>query len=116
VNQITSARQELGHKSLSNESSSNWMTLYRTAPGYTENPGGAFDIRYCRHEVQFMPTLVLRENIPPPARASGTSTHKVGEAKSDRSLEGVLIFSGIGFALMIVAIIFRSLELPPPYF
>jgi hypothetical protein len=116
VNQITSDRQEQGRKSSFNKSSSNWMTLYRTAPGYIENPGGAFDIRYCRHEVQFMPTLVLRENIPPRAGASGTSTHKVSEAKPDRSLEGVLIFSGIGFALMIVAIIFRSLELPPPYF
>jgi hypothetical protein len=111
MNQITSDRQELGHKS-----SSNWMTLYRTAPGYTENPGGAFDIRYFRHEVQFMPTLVLRENIPPPARAPGISAHQPSAAKPDRSLEGVLIFSGIGFALMVAAAIFWSLELPPPYF
>jgi hypothetical protein len=110
MNQITSDRQELRRKS-----SSNWMTLYRTAPGYTDT-GGAFDIRYFRHEVQFMPTLVLRENIPPPARAPRISAHQPSAAKPDRSLEGVLIFSGIGFALMVAAAIFCSLELPPPYF
>jgi hypothetical protein len=63
-----------------------------------------------------MPTLVLRENIPPVAKASGKPVRQASEAKPDRSLEGVLIFSGIGFALMVVAIIFQSLELPPPYF
>ena len=36
--------------------------------------------------------------------------------KPDKSLEGVLIFSGISLALLLFAIIFRSLELPPPYF
>jgi hypothetical protein len=63
-----------------------------------------------------MPTLVLRENIPPVARASGKPARQASEVKPDRSLEGVLIFSGIGFALMVAAIVFRWLELPPPYF
>jgi hypothetical protein len=63
-----------------------------------------------------MPTLVLRETIPPAAKASGISSRLISAAKPDRSLEGVLIFSGISFALMLFAIIFRSLELPPAYF
>jgi hypothetical protein len=46
-----------------------------------------------------MPTLVLRENIPPVARASGKPARQ-----------------GIGVALMVAAIVFRWLELPPPYF
>ena len=81
MNQITSDRQELGRKS-----SSNWMTLYRTAPGYTEDTGGAFDIRYSRHEVQFMPTLVLRENIPPrPERPEYRHGGPVKRNRIDRS-------------------------------
>jgi len=63
-----------------------------------------------------MPTLVLGENIPPVAKASGMPTRRTNEARPDRSLEGVLIFSGIGFALMVAATVFRLLELPPPYF
>jgi hypothetical protein len=63
-----------------------------------------------------MPTLVLRENIPPVAKASGKPIRQASETRPDRSLEGVLIFSGIGFALMVLAIIFQWLELPPPYF
>ncbi len=63
-----------------------------------------------------MPTLVLRENIPPASKASAIPARRTSEAKPDRSLEGVLIFSGIGLALMVVAIIFRALDLPPPYF
>jgi hypothetical protein len=43
-------------------------------------------------------------------------TRRTNEARPDRSLEGVLIFSGIGFALMVAATVFRLLELPPPYF
>ena len=49
-----------------------------------------------------MPTLVLRENIPPVAKAPGKPVRQASEAKPDRSLEGVLIFSGIGFALMVL--------------
>ena len=63
-----------------------------------------------------MPTLVLRENIPPVAKASAKPVRQASEAKPDRSLEGVLIFSGIGFTLMVAATVFRLLELPPPYF
>jgi hypothetical protein len=63
-----------------------------------------------------MPTLVLRENIAAAAKAPGISTRPARAAKPDRSLEGVLIFSGISFALLLFAIIFQSLELPPPYF
>jgi hypothetical protein len=34
----------------------------------------------------------------------------------DNSIEGVLIFCGIGLALTIFAAIFQGMELPPPYF
>jgi hypothetical protein len=61
-----------------------------------------------------MPTLVLRETAPPAAKASGMSARPA--TTPDKSLEGVLLFSGIGFALMLCAIIFQLLELPPPYF
>jgi hypothetical protein len=63
-----------------------------------------------------MPTLVLRENIPPAAKASGVLARHIGEASPDGSLEGVLIFSAIGLALTVLAAIFQYLELPPPYF
>ena len=37
-------------------------------------------------------------------------------AGRDDSLEGILIFSGIGVTLTILAAVFQWLELPPPYF
>jgi hypothetical protein len=64
-----------------------------------------------------MPTLVLRENITSVANAPATPARPARQAKPrDRSLEGVLIFSGIGFALMMLAAIFSYLQLPPPVF
>jgi hypothetical protein len=64
-----------------------------------------------------MPTLVLRETIPTAAKAPATSSRSTSKTgRSDRSLEGVLIFSGIGFGLMVLAAIFSMLELPPPIF
>ena len=61
-----------------------------------------------------MPTLVLREPI---SSSTDASTKAARAPKSrDKSLESVLIFSGIGFGLMVLAIIFRVLELPPPVF
>jgi hypothetical protein len=64
-----------------------------------------------------MPTLVLREKFPTAADAPAMPARLAREAESrDRSLEGVLIFSGIGFGLMVLAAIFRILELPPPVF
>ena len=41
---------------------------------------------------------------------------RVRRAEHDNSLAGVLIFSGIGFALTVLAAILQWLELPPPYF
>ena len=38
------------------------------------------------------------------------------DAEHDNSINGVLIFSGIGLALTALAAIFQWLELPPPYF
>jgi hypothetical protein len=58
-----------------------------------------------------MAILVLRGNFPPAVEASATLTHSVG-----RSYEGVVLFSGISFGLMILAAIFQYLELPPPVF
>lgn len=61
-----------------------------------------------------MPTVVLRRDIlSGTADPPGTSTAR---AKPDDSIEGILIFCGIGFALTILAIVFQHLELPPPYF
>jgi hypothetical protein len=62
-----------------------------------------------------MPTPVLKEKMSPPVRTSGISTPRI-RAKKDRSLEGVLIFSGIGVGLLVLAAIFQYLQLPPPYF
>jgi hypothetical protein len=50
-----------------------------------------------------------------------TATPRVSFGRSsgrerDDSLEGILIFSGIGLALTILAAVFQWLELPPPYF
>jgi hypothetical protein len=64
-----------------------------------------------------MPTLVLRDNISSAANAPAMPARPVRQAKPrDRSLEGVLIFSGIGFGLTILAVAFRVLELPAPVF
>ena len=63
-----------------------------------------------------MPTLVLREKIAPTARTSVISTRSVTEVKPGGSTEGILIFSGIGFTLLVLAIIFHGQGLPPPHF
>jgi hypothetical protein len=64
-----------------------------------------------------MPTLVLREKFSTVADTPAMPARPSREAKPrDRSLEGVLIFSGIGFGLTVLAIVFRILELPPPVF
>jgi hypothetical protein len=64
-----------------------------------------------------MPTFVLREKFPTVADAPAMPARPAREAKPrDRSLEGVLIFSGIGFGLTVLAAIFGYLELPPPVF
>jgi hypothetical protein len=64
-----------------------------------------------------MPTLVLRDNISSAANAPAMPGRPSREAKPrDRSLEGVLVFSGIGFGLTILAAIFGYLQLPPPVF
>ena len=63
-----------------------------------------------------MPTLVLRNTIAPPARTSWISIRHITGAQPDQSIEGVLIFSGIGVALTLLAAVFQYLELPPPYF
>jgi hypothetical protein len=46
-------------------------------------------------------------------RVSSGGTSGTGR---DDSLEGILIFSGIGLTLTILAAVFQWLELPPPYF
>lgn len=63
-----------------------------------------------------MPTLVLRENISPATKTSSVSSLRKTLARANPSLEGVLIFSGIGLTLMVLGFVFRVLELPPPYF
>jgi len=64
-----------------------------------------------------MPTLVLRKTMPSAAPARGISSLFTTKARRpDKSLEGVLIFSGLGLGLMVLGIVFRILELPPPVF
>ncbi len=63
-----------------------------------------------------MPTLALRE-IVSTTRAPAMPRRATTEAeRSDRSLQGVLIFSAIGFTLMVLAAVFSLLQLPPPVF
>ena len=63
-----------------------------------------------------MPTLVLRENISPATKTSSVSSLRKALTNANPSLEGILIFSGIGFMLTVLGIAFQVLELPPPYF
>ena len=66
-----------------------------------------------------MTLLALREDIRPAVVAPEISIpgRSASPAKpADRSLEGILLFSGIGLGLMVLAAIFGYLELPPPYF
>ena len=64
-----------------------------------------------------MPTLVLRQTIPTAVKAPATSPRSTIQPRdSDRSLEGVLIFSAIGFGLIVLAAVFSLLELPSPVF
>ena len=62
-----------------------------------------------------MPTLVLRETISPATGLPGNSNRRAG-AKTDPSIEGVLVFSGIGLTLMVLAAMFQYLDVPPAYF
>jgi hypothetical protein len=64
-----------------------------------------------------MPTLVLRQTIPSSVETRAISARPARPPKpADRSLEGVLLFSGLGFGLLVLAAIFSYLQLPPPYF
>ena len=53
-----------------------------------------------------MPTLVLRKNFSPAAGTSARSASRNSLTGRDRSFEGILVFSGIGLALMMFAIVF----------
>ena len=66
-----------------------------------------------------MSSLALREEIRPASEAPGISITARPASPSkpaSASLEGVLLFSGIGFGLMFLAAVFGYLQLPPPYF
>jgi hypothetical protein len=52
----------------------------------------------------------------PEAGTSARSADRKRLKGPDRSFQGVLIFSGIGLALMMSAIVVQSLDLPPPFF
>jgi hypothetical protein len=62
-----------------------------------------------------MPTFVLRETMPSTANVAAVSARRARKSV-DRSLEGVLIFSGLGLGLMLLAAVFNYLQLPPPVF
>jgi hypothetical protein len=80
--------------------------------------GRAFHNTICTHEVRFMSSLALREDARQAGEASiSISARPASQSKpASASIEGVLLFSGIGFGLMVLAAIFGYLELPPPYF
>jgi hypothetical protein len=89
------------------------------AAAENKETGRAFDHTHCKYEVRFMSSLALREDIRPAAEASAVSIAARSASRSkpaNASLEGILLFSGIGFGLMVLAAIFGYLELPPPYF
>ena len=79
--------------------------------------GRAFDNTHCTYEVRFMSSLALREDIRPATDAPEVSARPASPSKTaNAALEGILLFSGIGSGLMVLAAIFGYLELPPPYF
>lgn len=81
--------------------------------------GRAFDNTHCRYEVRFMSSLAFREDIRSASEAPGISISARPASRSrpaNTSLEGILLFCGIGFGLIVLAAIFSYLELPPPYF
>lgn len=66
-----------------------------------------------------MSSLALREDIRPATDAPGISisVRPANRSKpANASLGGILLFSGIGLGLLVLAAIFSYLELPPPYF
>ena len=88
-------------------------------PAENKEMGRAFDDTHCTHEVHFMSSLALREDIRPATDAPGISVSARPASPSkpaNASLEGILLFSGIGLGLLVLAAIFSYLELPPPYF
>ena len=81
--------------------------------------GRAFDNTHCTYEDRFMSSLALKEDIRQATSAPGITVSARPASRSkiaNASLEGILLFCGIGFGLMVLAAIFGYLELPPPYF
>jgi hypothetical protein len=98
---------------------SNRFPLNLIAAAENKEMGRAFDNTHCRYEVRFMSSLALREDIRPATATPGISTSARPASRSkpaNASLEGILLFSGIGLGLVVLAAIFSYLELPPPYF
>jgi hypothetical protein len=60
--------------------------------------------------------LNVTNTIGPIVTTPGLPVGRFGGTQRDDSIEGVLIFSGIGFTLTVLAAIFQWLQLPPPYF
>lgn len=60
--------------------------------------------------------LNVTNTIGPIVTTPGLPVGRLGATRRDDSVEGILIFCGIGFTLTILAAIFQWLELPPPYF
>ena len=58
--------------------------------------------------------LSITNTIGPIANTSQPPAARV--TRPDNSVEGVLIFCGIGLVLTIFAAIFQGMETPPPYF
>ena len=81
--------------------------------------GRVFDHTNCRYEVRLMSSLALRKDSRAATEAPAISISASPASPSkpaNASLEGILLFSGIGFGLIVLAAIFSYLQLPPPYF
>jgi hypothetical protein len=95
-----------------------FSALNPIGPANTKTMGGEFDTNHFRHKDRSMPTtLALRNTIPAAVKAPEISRRTTPQTKgSDRSLEGILIFSGLGLGLIVLATVFSVLQLPPPVF
>ena len=60
--------------------------------------------------------LNVTNTIGPIVTTPGLPVGRLGGTQRDDSMEGILIFSGMGLMLSVLAAIFQWLELPPPYF
>jgi hypothetical protein len=98
------------------------MTLYAGAWALIAGGQGGRLATLDRQEAITMKVMTARailnvaNTIGPIVTTPGQPAGRLGAIRHDDSMEGILVFSGIGFTLTVLAAIFQWLELPPPYF